>query len=147
MGGKPYEMCRHDSYWSNSSCSPETLVAGLRPDARRARGGPSNRSRPVTNSAVPSGRPLPSARRGGYGGTGGRGCHRIKFLAWFILAWFIPAYKKPMDLAEIGIPERARYLYEILGTTWRTGRMAVPIADPLSTGLRNGSLSSRLIVF
>ncbi len=62
MGGKSYEMRRHDSYCSNSSCSPETLVAGLRPEARRARGLPSNRSRPVTNPAVPSGCPLPSAR-------------------------------------------------------------------------------------
>jgi hypothetical protein len=41
------------------------------------------------------------------------------------LAWWIVASKKPKDLSEIGIPERARYLYEILGTTWRTGQMAI----------------------
>jgi hypothetical protein len=41
------------------------------------------------------------------------------------LAWWLLASKKPKDLAEINIPERARYLYEILGTTWRTGQMAV----------------------
>jgi hypothetical protein len=33
------------------------------PGARRAKGLPSKRSRPMTNSAVPSGRPLPSASR------------------------------------------------------------------------------------
>jgi hypothetical protein len=41
------------------------------------------------------------------------------------LAWWILASKKSKDLSEIDIPERARYLYEILGTTWRTGQMAV----------------------
>jgi hypothetical protein len=41
------------------------------------------------------------------------------------LAWWILASKKPKDLSETGMPERARYLYEILGTTWRTGQMAV----------------------
>jgi hypothetical protein len=43
-----YEMRRHDTYCGNSDCSPETLLAGLRPGARRARGLPSNRSRTVT---------------------------------------------------------------------------------------------------
>jgi hypothetical protein len=56
-------MRRHDTYCSNFSCTPVTLAVGLRPGARRAMGLPSNRSRPVTNSAVPSGRPLPSASR------------------------------------------------------------------------------------
>ena len=46
------ELRRHDTDCSNSSCSRETLAAGLRPGARRARGLPNNRSRPVTNSAV-----------------------------------------------------------------------------------------------
>jgi hypothetical protein len=41
------------------------------------------------------------------------------------LAWWILASRKSKDLSEIAIPERARYLYEILGTTWRTGQMAV----------------------
>ena len=41
------------------------------------------------------------------------------------VAWWILASKKSKDLSEIAIPERARYLYEILGTTWRTGQMAV----------------------
>ena len=50
------EMRRHDTYCSNFSCTPVTLAVGLRPGARRAIGLPSNRSRPVTNSAVPSGR-------------------------------------------------------------------------------------------
>jgi hypothetical protein len=51
-------MRRHDTYCSNFSCTPATLAVGLRPGARRATGLPSNRSRPVTNSAVPSGRHL-----------------------------------------------------------------------------------------
>jgi hypothetical protein len=55
-------MRRH-TYCSNFSCSPVTLAAGLRPGARRVRRLPSKRSRPETNSAVPSGRPLPSASR------------------------------------------------------------------------------------
>jgi hypothetical protein len=54
------EMRRQDTYCSNFSRTPATLAVGLR-RARRAMGLPSNRSRPVTNSAVPSGRPLPSA--------------------------------------------------------------------------------------
>jgi hypothetical protein len=41
------------------------------------------------------------------------------------LAWWILASKKSKDLPEIAIPERAKYLYEILGTTWRMGQMAV----------------------
>jgi hypothetical protein len=41
------------------------------------------------------------------------------------LAWWILASKKSKDLSEIAVPERAKYLYEILGTTWRTGQMAV----------------------
>jgi hypothetical protein len=57
------EMRRHDTYCSNFSCTPATLAVGLRPGARRAMDLPSNRSRPATNSAVPSGRPLPSASR------------------------------------------------------------------------------------
>jgi transposase-like protein len=57
------EMRRHDTYCGNFSCMPVTLAAGLRPGARRTMGLPSNRSRPATNSAVPSGRPLPSASR------------------------------------------------------------------------------------
>jgi hypothetical protein len=57
------EIRRHDTYCSNSSCSPSTRFAGLGPGDRRAIGRPSKRSSPVTNSAVPSGRPLPSDRR------------------------------------------------------------------------------------
>ncbi len=41
------------------------------------------------------------------------------------LAWWILASKKSKDLSEIAVPERAKYLYEILGTTWQTGQMAV----------------------
>jgi hypothetical protein len=41
------------------------------------------------------------------------------------LAWWILGAKKPKDMSEISIPERAKYLYGILGTTWRTGQMAV----------------------
>ena len=57
------EIRRHDTYCSNSSCSPSTRFAGLGPGDRRAIGRPSKRSSAVTNSAVPSGRPLPSDRR------------------------------------------------------------------------------------
>jgi hypothetical protein len=56
-------MRRHDTYCSNFSCTPVMLTVGLRPGARRAMGLPSNRSRPATNSAVPRGRPVPSASR------------------------------------------------------------------------------------
>ena len=41
-------------------------------------------------------------------------------------AWWILASSKPKDLADIAMPERTRYLYQMLGTTWRTGQMAVP---------------------
>jgi len=42
------------------------------------------------------------------------------------IAWWILASRKPKDLADIAMPERARYLYQMLGTTWRTGQMVVP---------------------
>jgi hypothetical protein len=58
-----HEMRRHDTYCSNFSCTSVTLAAGLRPGARRAMGLPSNRSRPVTKSGVPTDRPVPSANR------------------------------------------------------------------------------------
>jgi hypothetical protein len=51
-------MRRHDTYCSNFSCTPVTLAAGLHPGARRAMGLPSNRSRSVTKSAVPTDRSL-----------------------------------------------------------------------------------------
>jgi hypothetical protein len=53
----------HDTYCSNFSCLALTLAAGRGPGARRAMGRPSKRSSPVTNSAAPMGRPVPSARR------------------------------------------------------------------------------------
>jgi hypothetical protein len=55
------EMRRHDTYCSNFTCTPATV--GFRSGARRAMGLPSNRSRSMTNSAVPSVRPLLSASR------------------------------------------------------------------------------------
>jgi hypothetical protein len=41
------------------------------------------------------------------------------------LAWWTLASRKSKDLSDIAIPERAKYLFGILGTTWRTGQMAV----------------------
>jgi hypothetical protein len=40
------------------------------------------------------------------------------------LAWWLLASSKPKDLTNVTIPEHARYLYEVLGTTWKTGHMA-----------------------
>jgi hypothetical protein len=40
------------------------------------------------------------------------------------LAWWLLASSKPKDLTKVTIPEHARYLYEVLGTTWKTGHMA-----------------------
>jgi hypothetical protein len=40
------------------------------------------------------------------------------------LAWWLLASGKSNDLTDVTLPERARYLYEVLGTTWKTGHMA-----------------------
>jgi hypothetical protein len=40
------------------------------------------------------------------------------------LAWWLLASGKPKDLTNLTIPEHARYLYEVLGATWKTGHMA-----------------------
>jgi hypothetical protein len=53
---------RH-GYCNNFSCLALTLAAGVGPGARRAIRRPSTRSSPATNSAVPTGRPVLSARR------------------------------------------------------------------------------------
>lgn len=42
------------------------------------------------------------------------------------IAWWVLASSKPKELSRIPMPEHTQYLYQILGTTWRTGRMAVP---------------------
>jgi hypothetical protein len=57
------EIRRHATYCSKSSCLALVLADGFGPGARRATGRPSRRSSPETNSAVPTGRPVPSARR------------------------------------------------------------------------------------
>ena len=49
------------TYCSRFNCSPTGITAAFRPGARRAIGLPSRRSSSVTKSAVPSGRPMPSA--------------------------------------------------------------------------------------
>ena len=49
------------AYCNNFSCLALTLAAGAGPEARRAIRRPSTRSSPVTNSAVPTGRPVLSA--------------------------------------------------------------------------------------
>jgi len=51
------------AYYNNFSCLALTLAAGVGPRARRAIRRPSTRSSPVTNCAVPTGRPVLSARR------------------------------------------------------------------------------------
>ena len=50
-------------YCNNFSCLALTSAAGVGPGARRAIRRRSTRSSPVTNSAVPTGRPVLSARR------------------------------------------------------------------------------------
>ena len=39
------------------------------------------------------------------------------------LAWWLLAPKLPKNLSEIDTPDRARYLYWTLGTTWRSGNV------------------------
>jgi hypothetical protein len=42
------------------------------------------------------------------------------------LAWWCLASKKPKSVTEISIPTRARYLYQILGSVWKDGKMTFP---------------------
>jgi len=42
------------------------------------------------------------------------------------LAWWILASNKRKDLADIAMPKATIYLYQALGTSWKTGHMAVP---------------------
>ena len=45
-------------------------------------------------------------------------------------AWWLLAPKKPKDLDEIPLPERAAYLYQTLGTTWKSILPAGATAHP-----------------
>jgi len=57
------EITDRGAYCNNFNCFSLTLAGGVGPGARRAIRRPSMRSSPGTNSAVPTGRPVLSARR------------------------------------------------------------------------------------